>query len=198
MTIAVSKAYLGMEFNLMDCYRAGLSRFGGIMWTSILATIFVTLGLIALIIPGVYLLINYLLASTVVVLEGLKGRAALKRSRELLRKKTEKGIFRNNIWKISVIGLVYLAIAWVIGMVVNIPGFIMAFKQIFTATKGGQMQAYPIWMVLLSQFLGILSAAATKPIGSIGIILLYYDIRIRFEGFDLQMLTQAIRQTKNT
>ncbi len=197
MTIAVSKAYLGLEFNLMDCYRSGLSRFGELMWTSILAILFVVLGLIALIIPGVYLMISYLLASIVVVLEGLKGRAALKRSRELLRKKTEKGFFRNNIWKISVIGLVYFAIASVIWMMTNIPGIVMGFKQAFAAAQHEQTQAFPIWMVLLSQSLSILSTAATAPIGSIGIILLYYDIRIRFEGFDLQMLAQAVRQTKN-
>jgi hypothetical protein len=102
------------------------------------------------------------------------------------------------MWKISVIAVVYLLVASVIGLVVNLPGYIMAFKSVFNAASGDHTShGSPIWMVLLSQFLGILSSAATHPIGSIGFILLYYDIRIRFEGFDIQMLAQAVRQTKS-
>ena len=196
MTIAVSRAYLGIKFSLLDSYRSALSHFWGLLGTSILGLIFIFLGFLACIIPGIYLFISYLLVSEIVVLERITGFKALKRSRDLLRKKSEKGIFKNNIWKIAVIGLVYLAIAIIVGVLSNIPTFIMQIQRA-VSESGIHSQAYPLWFILLSQVLSIIGEALVTPIGSIGFILLYYDIRIRFEGFDLQLLTQAIRQKKN-
>jgi hypothetical protein len=196
VTIAVSRSYLGLPFNMVDCYRLGLKSFGGLLWTSILSGIFIMLGFICCIIPGVFLAISFLLVSEVVVLENLNGMPALKRSWELLRKKSEKGIFKNNIWKISVIGVIYLVISAVIGTIANIPGFIMGLKQGF-ASHEGTLTNFPIWMVLLSQFCSVLAKSITYPIGAIGFILLYYDIRIRFEAFDLQLLSQSMQSRED-
>lgn len=196
-TIAVSRAYLGQSFTMLECYKQGLSYFGKLLWTSILGYSVVLLGFLALIIPGIYLAISFILASVVVVLESLSGGAALRRSHELLRKKREKGMFKNNIWKLVVIGLVYFAIATPLAILGNFPSFIWGILEGISTVQGGKAADMPVWLTLFSQFTDTVAKSMVSPIATIAIILLYYDIRIRFEAFDLQMLAHAVSRKED-
>ena len=44
----------------------------------------------------------------------------------------------------------------------------------------------------VSQSAGVLARILSAPIGAAAYVLLYYDLRIRKEGFDLQMLAQSV------
>lgn len=66
-------------------YRAVKKRLKALLITIALSTIRWVLGSI-LIVPGVLMFINYSLAGPVVMMEGLKGRAALKRSKSLVKR----------------------------------------------------------------------------------------------------------------
>jgi serine/threonine protein kinase len=68
---------------LRIAYAAVKRRLRALLTTIALASIRWVLGLI-LLVPGVIMFINYSLASPVVMMEGLKGRAALKRSKALV------------------------------------------------------------------------------------------------------------------
>jgi serine/threonine protein kinase len=71
--------------NLRTAYRAVRKRLKALLLTIVIASIRWALGLL-LIVPGIIMFINYSLAAPVVMMEGLKGRAALKRSKALVRR----------------------------------------------------------------------------------------------------------------
>jgi hypothetical protein len=71
---------------LRTAYRAVKKRLKAVLITIAIAAIRSILGMFLLLIPGVIMFINYSLATPVVMMEGLKGRAALKRSKALVRR----------------------------------------------------------------------------------------------------------------
>ena len=77
--------------NLRTAYRAVRKRLKALLVTIAIASIRWVLGLL-LIVPGIIMFINYSLAAPVVMMEGLKGRAALKRrhSGDLRRVRTRR------------------------------------------------------------------------------------------------------------
>jgi hypothetical protein len=82
---AVSSIYLSQPTTLGDCLRHGVRRWPALIGTTILQTIMIMLGTLALIIPGIIFAFRYLLAQQVAVLEPLAGSPALKRSRALMK-----------------------------------------------------------------------------------------------------------------
>jgi serine/threonine protein kinase len=72
--------------DLGTAYAALKKRLKALIWTGIIAGVISTLGLILLVIPGIILFINYSLYAPVVMMEHLKGWAALKRSRALVKR----------------------------------------------------------------------------------------------------------------
>ena len=71
---------------LRTAYGAVKKRLKAVLITIAIAAIRSILGLFLLLIPGVIMFINYSLATPVVMMEGLKGRAALKRSKALVKR----------------------------------------------------------------------------------------------------------------
>src|SRR5207248_5430978 len=59
-------------------------RFASLLVTNIIVGLLIWLGLILCIAPGVYFAVSYMLVSQVVVLEGLSGGEAMRRSKELI------------------------------------------------------------------------------------------------------------------
>lgn len=114
----------------------------------------------------------FLLISPVVVLEGIGGSAALGRSRELMRGNLGKG--------------------FLLGLVVGI----------LTAVIGGVFSALTVLALgpysPLKVFLDNVFSGALLPIQTAPWILLYYDLRIRKEAFDLQKLAEALGQPAAT
>jgi serine/threonine protein kinase len=70
---------------LRTAYGAVKKRLKAVLITIVISSVRAFLGLL-LLIPGIIMFINYSLATPVVMMEGLKGRAALKRSKALVRR----------------------------------------------------------------------------------------------------------------
>ena len=71
---------------LRTTYAAVRKRLKPLLTTIAIASFRWILGILLLVVPGVIMFINYSLAAPVVMMEGLKGRAALKRSKALVRR----------------------------------------------------------------------------------------------------------------
>ncbi len=188
LTVAISSAFLGQPVDMGSAFKAVRGRLGSLLAATFLNSLLVGLGFMACIIPGVWLALSWLLVSEVVVLEGLKPWAALMRSRELMRVKTDRGFLQHNITKASVILIIMFVLGAVIGVAVSIPFGIMA---------GIQQAAHKVPMTfgplqIAQGLLSIVVQAAVAPIGMVAMILFYYDIRIRKEGFDLEILAAAM------
>jgi hypothetical protein len=105
-----------------------------------------------------------------------------------MRKKSDKGFFRNNIMKASVILIIVFVLAAVAGGIVSLP---FGIAQALTHDRSHPPSLLGP-MHLLQGTLTMIVQAAISPIGTIAMILFYYDIRIRKEGFDLQMLASSL------
>ena len=79
----VADAYLGRAVDPAASMRFGLRRVGSVIWVSLLAGLGIFVGLLLLIVPGVYLAVAWSVAIPVLLGENLRGRAALRRSRAL-------------------------------------------------------------------------------------------------------------------
>ncbi|MCD6405098.1 MAG: hypothetical protein J7M19_04685 [Planctomycetes bacterium] len=198
LTLAVSQRFLGRRISTVEAYRGIVRRLPTLIWAGLLVAIVVGLGFMLFLIPGIYFYFCFLLTTVVVVLEEKKATAAMGRSKELMRVKTEKGFwsFRSNSSKAAIILLIMFALNMAVSFIMTIPTLAVQYYysngQVFTPEA---MAAVPVAVELALGALQTLLGAAVAPIFTIPLVLLYYDIRIRFEGFDLEMMAQSLSQT---
>lgn len=175
VTGAVAKAtadiYLGSDPEVGDTYSFALGKFGSLLLVSILYGLVVVGGFILLIIPGIYFAIKYIFSTTAVVVESRSGTDALKRSGAL-----SKDFF----WKI--LGTVVLTT-----IIVFIVGGILGF---FLNLILGPL---PTW--LATGISESIATVITTPFQTMVIVLLYFDLRIRKEAFDLSLMAQELGQS---
>lgn len=167
---AASEAYLGRTPEIGPTYRVALPLIPAILWVTILQFIAIGLGFIALVIPGIFLFVRLMFSQPIVVIEGARGTSALKRSWELA-----KGQF----WKI--LGTVILA-----GIIASIVSAIIQLPLSAVATNMGSSG----WVVAaVSSSIG---SVVSAPFQITVTVLLYFDMRIRKEAFDLAVMADEI------
>ena len=170
-TYAISERYLGNDVTIGGALRRGLSHFWPLSIAQITATIRVMFGFMLLIVPGILWMLAYSLVVPAIVVEGQRALPSLRRSRELI-----KGYRGKAFCIMLVVGLLQVVLAGGVGVLSG-----LFFND--EVASGA---------ILSSAFNNLLSIFLT-PLGIIAAILLYYDMRIRKEGFDLEMLSRAIK-----
>lgn len=190
-THAVSSRYLDQAVSVGGSYRAALG-----MWRSLIAMILllavmigglfvgaivlaVLTGAAALVfllvlVVGVFaivVLVRTTVAAQTIVIERTSGRGGLRRSWHLTG-----GFF----WRIVGIMLVLGILQAIVGAVLALPAAALA--------SGLSLDTQQ----MISQAVSAASAIFVAPVTLVTLTLLYYDLRIRREGFDLEMLTAAL------
>lgn len=170
MARATADLYMGGCADVRTIYRFALPRTHSILWVSFLTFLVIGGGFLLLIIPAIIFYVRFLFGPTAVVVEGTKGRQAMKRSWRLAKGRS---------WKI--LGTVFLAglLTSVVGAVLGIP-FVLA----------GQFIGGGGW--ILRAIGSSLSSVITRPFAAIIVVLLYFDMRIRKEGLDLALMAREI------
>lgn len=171
-TWAVSQTYLGGSVTIGEAYKAVWRRSFALFATLLVAGVWVELGFMACVVPGVILLFRYAFISQVFVLEGQSGKDARVRSTFLAD---------GNVNRIFVIYLVSTILTFIIIGVLTFP-----FEMGMSSTLGAGGLLYGIAQ-------GI-AMTLTAPISILAFVLLYYDVRVRKEGFDIQMLAANMGQ----
>jgi hypothetical protein len=168
--VATSEVYLGRELDAMASVRVVLSRFWPLVGTSLLRGLLIAisaaLSFFLLFIPAIYVAIGFFAVTPVVLLEGRGGSDALDRSWHLAR---------GARWKIFG--------TWMIVFVIAIVAFVAA-----------SLLALPVGLLGLpglEQVVSMLANVFVYPFIGIVATLLYYDQRIRKEGFDIEVMSQA-------
>jgi len=169
-TYAISERYLGNDVTIGDALRRGLSHFLPLSIAQITATIRVMFGFMLFIIPGILWMLSYSLIVPAIVVEGQRALPSLRRSRDLI-----KGFRGKAFGILLVVNLLQLVLVGGVGMITGL---------LFSGESGSD--------TVLSSALNNLLSIFLAPLGIIAAILLYYDMRIRKEGFDLEMLSRAI------
>ncbi len=161
-TFAVASQYLGRETTISQCYARAWNR----VLSLLVSTLFFILASAILIasVIGIplffYILVRWFFYTEAIIIEGRKGpREALGRSHELVR---------GSWWRVFGIAVVFVVLLVIVGLVASVPGSIAAN---YNPIAGS---------VLLSVF-----GSAVTPMGFIGAALVYFDLRIRNEGYTL-------------
>ena len=168
MTLAIGDIYRGHQMSFGDAYRGGLRRALALVGTYLLLMLGVLVGLVLLVVPGVYLMVAWMLATQIVMLEGIAGPTALSRSRELLRGHMMRAL-----------GIVIVAslITWIM---VGALGLLLSGIPIVGSVAGA-----------IAQSIGLAFYTA------VGVVL-YFELRCRKEDFDLEHLAQLVERGSPT
>ena len=169
--VAAAQIYLGEPLNAGAAIGRALRRFLWLIVAYIIVSLAVIIGLVAFILPGFYIAFRLIPLNTVVVLE-------------------DRGVFESisrtwtlgggRVWHMfltMLLGfLIYIGVAIVGGVLVGILGtMIGALKDPNVAavfTTAATALVYPLLI-------------------TVGVVL-YYDLRIRHEGFDVEMMTKSM------
>ena len=81
----VADAYLGRPVDPDASLRFGLRRLLSVIWVSLLFGLGIFVGFLFLIVPGIFVLVAWSIATPVLLAENLRGSAAIRRSRALVR-----------------------------------------------------------------------------------------------------------------
>ena len=165
----VSEAYLGRSPLFGDAMRFAGSRFGTILGANIMSGILTFLATLALVIPGIVVACGYSVAAEAAALESGSSSEALRRSWELT-----KG-FR---WKALGLGVVSIGLILVVYVGAGVLGGIL----------GGVMGGLDMVLAVLGACVSLL----IYPVISCVFTVFYYDLRVRKEGFDLEMLSRQL------
>jgi len=177
-TYAISKRYLGEPCTAIEAYRVVFRRFFPFLGTIIVVYALMLLGSLALVIPGIIIYYWYVFVCQVFILEGLNYKDARTRSRQ---------IAEGQWWRIMVVTLLF-------GL---IQGFATRILSLPIIAAPSMLQSYgdtgPVWGIV-GLYMGVVIAIAMV-MQLIISVLLYYDLRVRKEGFDLELLAKEIQGT---
>jgi hypothetical protein len=170
---ASADGYLGEPVSIGSTYRYALSRLPAILWITILSSLATLVGFILLVIPGILLLVRLSFAPAALVVEGRRGRTALRRSWRLTA---------GQFWRIAITLFVAGVITTIVETILAVPGQVAA-----QAVGPG---AWP-----LQALSNALATVVITPFGMLVIVLLYFDQRIRKEGFDIEVMAREFAST---
>ncbi|HZQ26873.1 MAG TPA: hypothetical protein VFA94_04150 [Acidimicrobiales bacterium] len=168
----VSSAYLGEDVDWKPSLKFATQRLRSLIWVSFLATFISAIALIACIVPGVYLFFAWSVAVPVLLLEDRRGWAALQRSQELVK---------GRWWHVAACVILGLILASVVRA---------AFQGILLGLV--QVQGNDVVTAVASFVTSTASAALVTPFTAAVITIVYFDLRVRKEGFDLELLAHSL------
>lgn len=171
LTFTVADLCLGRTPSVIGSYRRSMDKlWAQLLATNMLAYLMLILGLVMLLVPAVLFFTWYALAPCIVVLEGSWGWAALRRSKALVQ-----GYFWRTLGILS--ALIMLLFTSVVVAVLFAAGAVAIFVEI-----------PPIVVDLVGAVMGL----AIQPPILLGLVLIYYDLRVRKEAYDSQSLASDL------
>ncbi|HVH67944.1 MAG TPA: hypothetical protein VM716_08760 [Gemmatimonadales bacterium] len=168
---AVSQAYLGRVPRLDDSLHYAGERLGAVFGATFMSGLVVILATLALVIPGIVVFCGYSVTGQVAALEAPPSSSdALRRSWELTKGFKGKAFV---LWVVSfaLLLVVVAAVSILAGLVAEAAG------------EGAK------WLEALVKVLLALVSMLVYPLISCVFTLFYYDLRVRKEGFDLEVLS---------
>jgi len=180
--MAVSNLHLDRPASIGSSYAAAKSSLPRVIGITIVMGIALGIAFLFLIVPGVYLALAWALTIPVTVLEGGGLNVSTTRSKAL----TKGG--RGRIFVVYFLLLVVtLIVAFLMQFLLLLPlGVIMG-------TTGTHNAPATIAMNQALQAVGgFISTSLVGPLITIALTLIYYDQRVRKEGFDLQLMMSTL------
>jgi Membrane domain of glycerophosphoryl diester phosphodiesterase len=178
--MSVSDLHLDRATSIASAYTAAKGSMLRVVGISFVIGLAVGIGFLFLIAPGIYLALAWSLAIPVTVLEGGGLSVSTTRSQNLT--KGSRG-------RIFVIYLLLAILTIVVSLIIELP------LQMVAGIVGRGNPSGALAIMQLMQGLGtFLSTSLVGPLATIALTLIYYDQRVRKEGFDLQLMMATMQQ----
>nr|MBA2349306.1 glycerophosphoryl diester phosphodiesterase membrane domain-containing protein [Solirubrobacterales bacterium] len=170
----VAEGYLGRSAGPGESMRFALTRGRSTLWLGLLLVLSLLVGFLLLIVPGVWLAVSFSVAIPVLLVERLGGAQALRRSFDLV-----KGRWWPTLGRVAAAYLLIAVAAAVIGFLLAIPILLLVEE----ASYGG---------LILTGLINLVATVVTTPFLAAVTVLIYFDLRIRKEGFDPALLAERM------
>jgi hypothetical protein len=167
-------AYLGRTVDLRESLSYAASKLGSLLWLAILSVIFVAIGFVLLIVPGVWALVALTVSVPVLMFEGLTGLAAMQRSRQLV-----SGFWWSTFGRLICAYIIYTVVLLVLITIVG-------------AVINGAAGSSVTFFLLLGTIAGVIGAVVATPFISAVVAVIYIDLRVRKEALDLELLAGGL------
>ena len=172
---AVSDLYLGHPTTINASLRKMWGQLLNLLGVSLLNGMAIVIGIIFLIIPGIYLACRLITCVPAALLEDLGARESLERSFALTK---------DSAWRAFVIYFLYVSMIYATLILFAIPfGFVAVM-----AGKDPHMLRLAAGIMQVGQFC---AGVLVTPFFLIATSVFYYDLRVRKEAFDLQLMMQT-------
>ena len=171
---AVTDAYLGERAEWRSSLRYAISHLRSLLWVTLLAGIGAGLALLFCIAPGVWLWVAWGVAVPIVLTEGARGTRALGRSFNLVQ---------GRWWPTFAVLLLAFMLAFVVSGAVG---------GLVAAVSFSDLGQNVFLTQVLNAIAGTVGSVVVTPFQAAVVAVLYFDLRVRKEGFDLQLLAQRI------
>ncbi len=168
--IVVTKQFFNENPSITDYLSSFIKILLPILGLSILYTIAVTIGLLLLVIPGIILSFGLSVVNSVLVVEGSGGIAALKRSWDLTTG--------------------YKGIIFRLTLVINIS--LRIFVAIFFVLLEFLSLSENLYLLLYHLIISLIT-----PISACLLVVVYFNLKIKKEGFDLEHLVGQFGNSKD-
>jgi hypothetical protein len=169
---AVSDAYLARDPDWKLSLKTGLRRFLPMLGTTVLYFLGVAAGFVALILPGIWLAVAWWLYAPALVAERVGGPGALGRSFNLVR---------GRWWPTFGVLILFVIVGGVIQFILD-----EAIRGVVFSDFGS-----PFALIMLGAVAGILAQLLVTPFQAAVSTVLYYDLRVRKEGLDIELMARA-------
>jgi hypothetical protein len=173
---ALTDVYQGGEPSWQDSLRFGFRRFFPILGATIFIGVASAIGLVFCLAPGIWLFTSWSVTVPALVVENKGPIQAMGRSFELVRRR-----FWPVLGAVALSYLVYFVVSQVIGLITGATTFTGA------ATPSGA----DIWISVIGS---TITSVLVLPFMAAVFIVLYFDLRVRAEGYDLQVMASEIHQ----
>jgi len=179
LAFAVSETYLGRRISVLEAYRRMWPLLWRLLGTMILVSIVISLGTGMCLIPGLLVWVWFAITTPIVALERTAGPTAMDRSYRLVS---------GHWWRVFGTLLLLQLIIIVATVAISVPPMLAAMLLLG--------ESNPLLAQSLTTAVQTITNIVVRPVLMIATVLIYYDLRIRKEGFDLVTLTQALERSR--
>jgi hypothetical protein len=169
---AVSELYLGRATSIRESLGRMRGQLGSLLGVVILNGLAVGAATLLLIIPGIYIACRLIICVPAALLENLGPRDSLERSFALTK---------DNAGRAFVIYLLYFTVLYGAGLLCMFP---FLFAAAFSMKDPSMVR---LWTAL-GQVGNFVATVLVTPIFTVATAVFYYDLRVRKEAFDLQLM----------
>jgi hypothetical protein len=171
---AIADAYLGEEVSWRSSLRYALRRLPALVGLSIASGLLTAIGFVLCIVPGIYLWGAFYVAVPVLLVEGSGPLRSLGRSRELVR---------GRWWGTIGVALVGYVLVSIVSFALSGVIIGLAFTNVARNTVTG---------FALNTLAATVGSMLSTPAAAAFATVLYIDLRVRNEGFDLLLLARGL------